>query len=227
MNKQKNTLDYEKLASVVADLTTDGHIQLRKKFGVISFYSKDYSEINKFNSDFEFLFKKRGNIFKDVRGNNTRYKLFISDTKLAKFLKMNGAPIGNKTNLVFFIPSWIFYGSNKIQRIYLQRLFDAEGSIFRCIDGRWRLFFNMTKKEDLIEGGIDYLNEIRILLKNFQVDTSRVRISKGNIRKDGSRSKNMKIEIKKYSFFNFYNNVNFLNPMKKTKLKRAIKEVYQ
>ena len=213
----------ERLASLIADLTTDGHIQLKKSSGVISFYSKDYSEIEKFNSNFNYLFNKKGNIFKDDRGGNIRYKLFIADTKLAKLLKTFGAPAGNKTNEIFQIPDWIMTGTKDIQKAYLQRIFDGEGSIFQCKSGRWHLTFTMNKNEKIVDNGILFFNEVISLLRQFNIDTCNIWIHSDKIRKDGSISKNLKLEIKRPSFLNFYQNINFSNPAKKNKLEDAIK----
>lgn len=226
MNKKNENLDYEKLASIVADLTTDGHIQIRNKSGVISFYSKEYSEIEKFNSIFKSLFNKKGNIFKDEREGNIRYKLFISYTKIARFLKMKGVPVGNKTNISFNVPNWIMDGSENVKKIYLQRLFDAEGSIFKCSDGRWHITFTMNKNESLLNDGLSFFKEIRLLLNQFQIKTYGTRVQTGTLRKDRSRSKCLKMEIRKEYFQIFYENINFLNSRKRDKLKLAIKEIY-
>lgn len=216
----------EKLASLIGDLTTDGHVQLGRR-GVISFYAKDLSEIEKFNSEFNEIFGKSGNIFQDNRQGNIRYRLFISDKKLAKFLKQKGTPIGNKTNKIFSIPSWIMAGQKNIQGSYLQRIFDGEGSIFKQCDGRWRLTFTMNKSEELLENTISFFYEIKKLFNNFNIKTSNVWISEGKTRKDQTKSKTLKLEVKKQSLLDFYKQINFSNPQKKAKLEKAIKETFQ
>ena len=82
----------EKIARVIAGLTADGHLQLDKRRGVISFYSKNHDEIDSFNTLFFELFGKKGNVFSDNRSGNLRYKLFIASRCIAFKLSKIAVP---------------------------------------------------------------------------------------------------------------------------------------
>ncbi len=214
--------EVELKAKIVAAITSDGHLQLDNRRGVISFYSKHLKEVNSFNKTFTTLFGVGGKVHHDESGGNLRYKLYIPNKKSAIDLATLGTPIGNKTKINFSIPSWIRDGSSKIKSIYLRMLFDCEGSIYLQDDGRWRLKFKMAKDESLIDNGIDFMKEVKELLEEFDVETSNVLINEGNIRKDGSKSLFMIMEIKGCSFINFLKYVGFDNSLKRMKLEKAI-----
>ncbi|MEK6938777.1 MAG: LAGLIDADG family homing endonuclease [Nanoarchaeota archaeon] len=210
------------LAQIVAALTTDGHLQLDSRRGVISFYSKSIESIDYFNNLFNEYFNVKGRIFRDTRGKNEKYKLFIANKKLAIFLKDKETPVGNKTKCSYVLPSWVKQGNKKVKSAYLRMVFDCEGSIFSGADRRWRLTYTMNKGESLRQNGILFLEEMRRMLNEFGIFTSNIWISKDNIRKDGSNSLQFKFEVKKISFANFSKNIGFLDKSKLERLNLAL-----
>jgi len=141
----KDLLKSPVLARIVADLTSDGHLQVDRKRYVASFYSKDLNEIKKFQNRFDSLFGIKGNIRKDsrpIKGKKTiRYQVYLRSKEVCTFLKDIRTPIGDKTNNPFLIPPWIFNGNQELQQPYLRGLFDAEGrySVEKTRDGRLHL----------------------------------------------------------------------------------------
>lgn len=213
----------ENLVRIIAALTTDGHLQLDKRRGVVSFYSKELQEINNFNQRYKSLFQKEGKIFVDNRLGNKRYKLFIPHKVSAIYLNKKGTPAGNKTKASFTVPEWIKQGNSTIKVAYLQTIFDCEGSIYQQADGRWRLTYTMYKSITLKDNAIYFLEEIKQMLEDLGIETSRIRTCRGNIRKDGSLSIQLKFEIKNKSFNTFQKRVHFENKHKREKMLKALK----
>ena len=212
------------LSRLVADLTSDGHLQIQGHRYISSFYSKDRSEIKEFEQRFYKLFKVKGKIYEDKRpvGKNPnpiiRYQAFFISKPVNLFLKNIGVPSGDKTNSPFLIPDWIINGSKKIKSSYLRGLYDAEGSIFCGKDKRWQITLKMAKNKVLLKEGIAFFEQIRKILLEFDVKTSTINYSKLNIRKDGSTSVYLRIAIERSSFGNFLKHVGFDNKSKQEKL---------
>jgi intein/homing endonuclease len=221
----------EELARLVALITCDGHLQLKEWRGLVSFYSNDIEELTKFNNIFKNLFNKEGRVYPDVSKDpagkrNLRYKLFFISKEIATFLNEIGVPKGNKTNVNFLIPSWITDGNSVIKKSYLQAVYDCEGCIYgtKIKNGmRWRISLEMYKNELLKQNGMDFLEQIRKMLSEFNVHSSSIRFKNGNLRKDGSNSVGLAFDIEKSSFGNFYKAINFDNVAKRIRLENALK----
>ena len=219
MDINSNNLEFLKsLSNIIGTLNGDGHLQLKGNRRTVSFYSKNKEEIHDFNNLFERLFKVKGHIYEDKRDNNLRYKLFFCCKKLVIFLKEKETAVGNKTNTPFLIPSWIISGGGVLQREYLIGLFDSEGSIYSEKTGRCRITINQHKWTKLKQNGIHYFNQIKTLLNHFNVNSSPIKIGKGKLRKDGTKSLEFKLCIEKNQFNNFYKNIGFRNKEKQIKL---------
>ena len=78
-----------KLSRIVADITSDGHLQLDKKRGVVSFYSKDIEKIKKENNLFNEIFGFFGHIYKYEK-RSKRYGIMFTSKSLAVFLSSLG-----------------------------------------------------------------------------------------------------------------------------------------
>ena len=72
------------LARIVADITGDGHLQLKDWRGLISFYSNNIEAINNLKEKFNELFDVKGHVYIDDRINK-RYNLFFISKTLAHF----------------------------------------------------------------------------------------------------------------------------------------------
>lgn len=218
MENLKNLIGTPELARVVADLSSDGHLQIKRWRHLTSFYAKEIEEIKKFEQRIFHLFQEKSFIYPDKVG----YKIFLTSKKIALFLKEVGVPVGNKTNIPFFIPDWVMNGSAEIKSAYLQGMYDGEGSIHSTPQkngkNRWRINIEMYKNKDILDLGIKFMEQLRILLKEFGIKTSPVRTRKGNIRKDGSKSIGMLFDIESSSFSNFYKYVGFCVSHKKRRL---------
>ncbi|MBI2151662.1 hypothetical protein HYU21_02990 [Candidatus Woesearchaeota archaeon] len=224
-------LKNHELARTVADITGDGHLQIKEWRYLTSFYSKNIEEIEAVKERFFRLFGVEERIYVDNSTSKRnpksckRYKLFIISKPVASFLRDIGTTVGNKTNQRFTIPDWIFNGSDEIRSAYLRGLFDNEGSIFcrNTLKPRWQIGFKMVKNENIVDSGIIYLDQIRELLSKFNIHCSPVRKHKLNIRKDGSQSIDLMFNIEKNSFRNFLKQVGFEHKDKQNKLLQSLR----
>lgn len=82
----------------------------------------------------------------------------------------------------------------------------------------------MYKHEGLEENGFAFMEQLRSMLKDFQIITSPVRTEKSLYKKDGSISVGFRFDINPPSFRNFYKWVGFYSKEKQLKLITALRE---
>jgi len=216
------------LARIIADLTGDGHLQYDGKRGVIFFYSKNFNVIKSFNQRFRSVFNVSGKIRKvknTGKAFTLRYQISFSSKNIAKILYCFGTPAGNKTNNLFSIPSWIFYGDKKMKKQYLRGIYATEGSVYatKIKNGfRWRIELEQYKNEKIKNERQKFMIQIKQLLEEFGVQCSPVRYGKKQKRKDGSFTIAMKLDIEKSSFRKFNEQIGFDDKLKTEKLLSAI-----
>ena len=213
------------LARIIANVTGDGHLQNKGWRHIISYNSKHMEEIENFKARFCSLFRIQSHLYKDFRRKDPKYKIVFISRDIANFLQRKGTPAGNKTNTVFEIPNWIFNGSSEIKSSYLRGLYDNEGCIYWTKNGkkdRWRIGFYMFKNEALIDSALAYFEQIREILRKFEIKSSPPRPRLMNVRKDGSTSVQLQFDIEATSFQNFYKHIGFEHPIKRVKLLKAL-----
>jgi len=214
------------LAKLCAYLTGDGHIQLKEWRGLVSFYSKDKDQINSINNLVLRMFRIKGHIYLDTR-RTVRYKLFFISKPLAQFLVSTGTPFGNKANQPYSVPDWIVTGSPKLKSAYLRGLFTAEGSVCcstsKCGKERWQIGIEQYKWVRYKQEGKKYMSQIKSMLGYFGIISSPVRFGKRNLRKDGTNSIAIKLDIEAPSFGNFYKYIGFDLEEKNTRLLRGMR----
>ena len=67
------------------------------------------------------------------------------------------------------------------------------------------------------------MEQLRTMLKTFEIDSSPVRFDGYNIRKDGTKSVGARFDIEKPSFGNFYKYIGFDHVEKQRKLLLAMR----
>lgn len=215
------------LARVVADITGDGHLQLDKYRGVVSFYSKNLDEIKIENKRFLNLFDIEGHIYKYTKG-NLRYGIMFISKDLAEFLASIGVTPGNKVMTPYEVPKWIIKGSKEIRKEYIRGLFSSEGSVYgtKMKNGktRWRIEIEQYKYIEIKENGKLYMEQLKSMIEVFGIKCSPVRFGRKNKRKDGTYTIAMKFNIERNQFPKFYKEIGFDNRFKDEKLKKIIAE---
>ena len=122
----------------------------------------------------------------------------ISCTSIALFtlLKALGVPAGRKSNQRYGVPGWIKDAPNWAKREYLASYFGSELDKPRLVGATFQPpTFEVSKREDLVESGIDFVMDIQRLLAEFDVEASGLRITKSVLRKDGTRSYKVRLSL--------------------------------
>ncbi len=221
-NLYKNAINTPELARIVGAINGDGHLQYNEENYryLTSFNSNLFYEILEFNKLFKSLFSKKPIIYKNHLGTK-KNKIFYPGKEIALFMLLSGVVPGNKTNKEHYVPKWILNGNDNIKSSYLQGLFDTEGHISPP-NKRQRITINQHKVDNLVEEGKIYMEQICSLLNKFNIKTSPVHICKGKTRKDGTKTKKLKFEIKGSEFSNFKKHIGFNNRKKLKRLNQAL-----
>lgn len=211
----------ELLAGIVADITADGHIGKC----IVQFISKNRDDLSCFQDRISKIFDVSGKI-RISPSNPTVSECLIGCNSISKILRLCGAPYGSKVLQEFEVPNWISNGNRKIKRAYLKRLFDCEGSVF--FQGtRTRIKFKMHKRMELKTNHEKYLNQIRKMLAEFNIKTTKLTCAGYTLRKDYIKTIGLEFEIlgtrkTPTSVANYHKHIGFDNNEKKERLNNCI-----
>lgn len=136
--------------------------------------------------------------------------LEINNTALGRLLYALGVPIGDKVIQSFKLPNWIFELNRDLKRIFLGVLWSCEGSKPLICKNRYNLSFCMAKNEKLKQEHKLFLNQIRDLFQEFDIDTSDIAWDKRRtLRQDKVVSRKAYFYIRSYSknFLKFYHQI--------------------
>ncbi len=139
-------------------------------------------------------------------------------TLIANLCKLCGAPEGSKVNKSFYIPDWIINGSKEIKSAFLQALFDDEASVINNYPHRY-IVFGMSKSPKFLDSHIRFLNQIRKLLSQFGIATTKP--TKWAENKSGSVEHAFLISDYR-SLSKFSKEINFLNRTKRQQLVKLL-----
>lgn len=124
-------------------------------------------------------------------------KVGCSSKTLWTFLKALGAPVGDKALKSFRVPLWIKEAPLHIQREFIAAYFGSElkKPIPKSPYRKQFLtpIFTLNKAEGLVKDGLEFVEDLKEILKNFGTRISSISITEGTVRKDGTRTK--KIEV--------------------------------
>lgn len=146
-------------------------------------------------------------------------KMAIHDRVFSRFLVCFGAVIGDKTLAKVEVPGWILDSkkASKLKLRFLQGFFDSElSNISLCTKspGSYKsLKLYTSKSEANIEEGKFFLNQIRLLLREFDVLSSEVKLDRSYFRRRDKRDMQqlyLIIYSNHINLHNFIKNVGFL-----------------
>jgi hypothetical protein len=158
-------------------------------------------------------------------------KMSVHDRIFSRLMFCFGAVPGNKTNTIIKIPQWILFSKNsKIKIKFLQGLFDSELSTISIIKDKKNSYqslnFYNCKTIRHVDNGISYLNQIKSILKEFNITTTPVKLGKKYITKrDGYHMQQLFFIIQSNSInlYNFITKVGFLyNSKRKESAAKAL-----
>jgi len=173
----------ENLVKIVSFLTFDGH--LRRDGNVFMFTAGKKSLLKEpmmlVNNEFGITGE-----FRKIPTNNygISYEYRVKNKPISRILEFIGVPKGNKISVSFFVPKWI-EENLEFSRTYLQVAFDCEGSIWKEGIRRRKIRFRIHKSSNLLEDGINFLEDLKSMLLKFDIKSSRTWVGHGNVRKDG------------------------------------------
>lgn len=104
------------------------------------------------------------------------YSLVVSSTGFLVLLHLLGAPLGNKTSQPFGVPDWIKQAPLWQQRLFSSAFFGAEMSTPATLN-KFNFYaptLNINKARPLKANGIQFLNDIRLVLKKMGVKSTPV-----------------------------------------------------
>jgi tRNA-splicing ligase RtcB len=156
---------------------------------------------------------------KIIRGNSAKYydghSFLVNAASLVVLLETLGVPKGSKVAQAYRVPRWIFEAPLWQKRLFLASLFGCELRIPHRRLNRRGYFnapvFPMAKREGLIGNGIDFLNDISSLLKEFGVRTININKRRRHIDTKGNISWALELLIspKPENIFNLWAKVGF------------------
>ncbi len=111
------------------------------------------------------------------------YKYRFFSRPVCRFLESVGTPKGNKTTKTFHVPEWV-KKDRECARTYLRTAFDCEGSIW--IEDKPKIRFGIFKRTELMENGFAFAEELKALLSQFDVFTSKTWLMAGNTKVTGT-----------------------------------------
>ncbi|MBI2044487.1 hypothetical protein HYT23_00355 [Candidatus Pacearchaeota archaeon] len=194
------------LVTIISFLTADGH--LYKDLKGFHLYSNNKAVLNRLE---KIIYKKFG--LKGIYGEGSgygkcfRYKIF--NKKIVLFLRDSGTPVGDKMITSFDVPKWI-KENKEFAKEYLKTIFYCEGSKYKRLNGKEEIRINFNKSERLLNDGIKFMNSLKNMLKNFDIETTNVWVSKGNVRKDGEITKQINFKVKSSDVNKFINKISWI-----------------
>jgi intein/homing endonuclease len=236
------------LAWLVGAITGDGSLLVRKheiingkNAGKTTTYSFTY-----FYDQNPYIQQKFSNIVYSMFGvipklsernhSNNPYKFgslmdsvfFLRNSAISRTLLCCGIPEGEKVLKSFIVPKWILnteYASD-VKAKFLQGLMDSEGSIQRS--SPTKISFSLWKSIEYSDCHFKFMTQIKELLSEFGIVTSKVYISKRQRiqRKDNIPTFELSLCIRrKESILNFYRFINFSNPYKNKILENHVEAI--
>ncbi|MCR4369110.1 MAG: hypothetical protein NUV67_04355, partial [archaeon] len=166
---------------------------------------------------------------------NESWILYVKEKAFSTYLYSYGLPKGQKVLQKFKVPNWINSGSIEIKKAFLNSMFESEGQKHSVVFNVKRnkidlpsVSFGMGKAVKFKDSLVDFLTEIKNLLLEFNIKTSKVENPKlANIRKDGhiTCSSRFAVSTSMYNILNFSKAIDYsFNLEKKEALGKAIIE---
>ena len=132
-----------------------------------------------------------------ISGNSNQFS--VSSLGLPMLFYALGAPFGNKSKTKFNVPKWLFKAPLWIKRLYLASYFGAEMSKPATRKYEPYRFGNckvsLNKIEQLKDNGYEFLDEIRLLLKEFGIECGKIVEQKAIVNKDMNNTVKLILQV--------------------------------
>ena len=233
INLNTNSWQIPYLIKVIGYIFGDGTVNLigKDRNGVASFYGKIEdlslieSDLKKINIDSKIYTRERHHRVRNAYNKIYEFSvvenhLKVASTSFAVLLYILGVPFGNKTNQEFRIPRWILNMPKWQKRLFLASFFGAELSKPATLN-KYNFYaptLNINKIIPLKNNGIDFLKEIKLLLKTFDVKTSTINESEKLGNKGKTIGLRFHIDGATRNLIKFFETVGFEYNIEKQKL---------
>jgi intein/homing endonuclease len=196
--------------------------------GSISSKKKQFSYINKNKKLVQNVKTIVSKVFgttpiSEIQSRDGCFKVTFSSI-VGKILVAAGAPIGEKVDSRLDAPQWIVNGDLESKRAFLRALFDDDGSVM--ISKLYRaksVNIHFTRKRKYQKHFIRYLQTLRMLLREFKIETCNPYLARC-YRAAGEPRCVMGILITDYgSILNFAKEIGFRQTLRKKALETLIK----
>ncbi|MBT4191759.1 MAG: hypothetical protein HOE11_00465 [Candidatus Diapherotrites archaeon] len=227
-----------------AFLFGDGH--LMKNLGGIQLCG-NVNDLEKLKTKIEMLFgvpakvtfgkqvgsikKLRGNKLTEVEVNGYCGNLWVNSSALARLFYVLGVPKGDKVEQAFELPAWLMCSPEFVKKRFLGVLFGNELSLpkIRAKNAFGTIMFGMHKIEGYKSELILFLNQLRVLLKEFDVNTTKPQSEKVTcLKKSGAKSGKSYFLFKTNAknILTFYNAIPLLYAsLKQNKFDKMVKQI--
>ncbi|MBS3748352.1 MAG: intein-containing RctB family protein [Candidatus Thermoplasmatota archaeon] len=188
----------------------DGTLYFSKNKGTIWLYGEpeDLEELRKDVKRIGFngsrIYKRERNhkietMYDTIRFQREEHSVKLTSSSLAALLWAMGTPCGNKSDQKYTVPSWIFKLTLWQKRLFISSFFGAELSSPSTVTKHDYNFYpqllSMNKHEQYLESGYQFLNDIKKLLKEFDVSSNIINKRKEYVNKQGAVSYRLRLQI--------------------------------
>ncbi|RLF33451.1 MAG: RNA-splicing ligase RtcB [Thermoplasmata archaeon] len=198
------------LLKIMGYIFGDGGIYFTGDKGTIWFYgeTEDLEEIrqdiNKLGYNASRVYERERKheiktMYDTVKFRRRETSIKTTASSLAILLRALGVPVGNKSSQEYLIPRWVFNLELWQKRLFLASFFGAELSSPSTITRHGYNFYSpilsMNKKEEFLENGKHFLNQVRDLLSEFNVKSSLIKERREYVNKNGEVSYRVRLRI--------------------------------
>jgi len=199
-----------KLSQIASYITFDGHLYKDSK----AFYysSKNISDLNEFEKLIKNKLKISGKYYLNNGGatNVKTHKYIVFSKLISEGLIDLGIPKGDKTNRDFEVPPWV-KKSRSLSKEYLKIAFFCEGSFKDDSRKNPRISIGISKTEEHLNSGINFMNSLKEMLEKFNIQTTKCYITGNRIRKkDGLTSRDIRFRILTQDNHKFINKIGWI-----------------
>ncbi len=195
----------------------DGHVV---KNGVRLIFTGNKQALLEIKKDLAILGFRASDIQTKTLTNTIKGRQFVGKTTsfyldsqyLVTQLRFLGTPVGDKVVTPYKIPNWVMYGTKFVKREFLRSLYGCEGYSPKIKHKNFEaVTLRMHKSRKLKQNMIEFYEQIKTLLEEFEVK-SYIKIRKlGTKRKDGNitDSYELLLNSNNKNLFRFFSRVGY------------------
>jgi hypothetical protein len=196
------------LVKICSYLFFDGH--LYKDLKCFYFSSKEVKNLKEFEKLVKSKFKIKGRYYYNDggAGRTKTHKYRVFSKKICIELQKMGVPKGSKTTTKFLIPSWILR-KKQFAREFIKIAYFCEGSMKENRKNP-RIRININKSEELLVNGLNFMSQLKKILKDNGIRTTDIGVYSAKTRKDGVKVKELRFRILTEDSNTFINKIGWL-----------------